>query len=38
MKLYTNCKIIKVKMIVREFYEQLCINKSNNLEEMDKFL
>ena len=28
----------EIQRIVREYYEKLCGNKSNNLEEMDKFL
>lgn len=28
----------KYKKIIRDFYEQLCIDKLENLEDMDKFL
>ena len=30
--------LTEVKMIIREYYEQLYINKLDNLGEMDKFL
>ncbi|KAF0881695.1 LORF2 protein, partial [Crocuta crocuta] len=29
---------IDIKKLIREYYEQRCANKSNNLGEMDKFL
>ena len=28
----------EIKRIIRDYYQQLCANKMDNLEEMDKFL
>ena len=28
----------EIKTIIREYYEQICTNEMDNLEEMDKFL
>ena len=30
--------ITKIQRILRDCYKQLCVNKMDNLEEMDKFL
>ena len=28
----------EIERIIRDYYEQICVNKMDNLEEMDKFL
>ena len=28
----------ETQRIIRDYYEQICVNKMDNLEEMDKFL